>query len=353
MATTSESARVDRSAPILHAINDQASGLRGVIAIDSTNLGPAMGGCRFWTYETDGLLAEDATRLAKGMSYKNALADLPLGGGKSVLQVPSQPFDRAALFRAFGAAIESLQGQYITAEDVGTTVADMQNIREQTRYVAGLTAQPGRAGGDPSPWTALGVFVSLQVAAEAILGRELKGLTVAIQGVGAVGGRLARLLAASGAKVIVADISHARAEALAQEISGQAMTPSEIVAARTDIFAPCALGGAIDAAALANLRARVICGAANNQLAEGVTPAMIEASGIAYMPDYLVNAGGIINAAAEYLGESDAQVETRVRAIGRRLASVLDTAQQTGRLPHLVADDLAEAILHRETAIAP
>lgn len=333
-------------------IEDEASGLKGVIAIDSLNLGPAMGGCRFWRYDTEEQMTGDAIRLARGMSYKNALAGLPMGGGKSVIQVPDGPFDRAALFKAFGEAIERLGGAYITAEDVGTTVADMQNIRHSTRFVAGLAPQDGKAGGDPSPWTALGVFLSLELAAKAVLGRDLSQLTIAIQGAGAVGSRLAGLARHAGARVIIADTSRARAEAVAEVTGGTAVDPDAIVGVDADIFAPCALGGAITADILSRLKVALICGAANNQIASDVSPDLLTKSGIAYMPDYLVNAGGIINAAAEYLGEPDDQVEARVRDIPARLASVLQIAEEQGKLPHLVADEMAEAIL-RKTEVIP
>lgn len=285
-------------------------------------------------------MAVDARRLARGMSYKNALAGLPLGGGKAVLQVPAGPFDRPALFRAFGQAIERLAGIYVTAEDVGTTVADMLAIREKTRYVAGLTSRPGMAGGDPSPWTALGVFVAIQVVAETLLHREIAGLTVAIQGAGSVGSKLAKLLVDAGAQVIVADVQQARADALAQDLSCKAVAAEDIVPAPADIFAPCAPGGVIDDAALDALKARAICGAANNQLAAGLDPGRLAASGVAYMPDYLVNAGGIINAAAEYLGEPDSQVKSRVRAIGQRLSAVLSTTGRTSSASTLACDQV-------------
>ena len=185
----------------IHVVSNAQGEAIGVIAIHSTALGPAAGGCRFWHYDSYADLTADAIRLARGMSYKNALADLPLGGGKAVLQRPEGSFDRAALFRAFGDAVESPGGAYITAEDVGTTVADMERVRERTRYVAGLHAEPGKSGGDPSPWTARGVFEAMRAAARFALGSDLEGLTVAVQGTGNVGAALCRMLRAAGARL--------------------------------------------------------------------------------------------------------------------------------------------------------
>ena len=210
--------------------DDARTRLRCVIALHSTHLGPAAGGCRFWTYASpDGAVA-DALRLSRGMSYKNAMAGLPLGGGKSVIMRPEGPFDRAALFRAFGDAVETLGGRYLTAEDVGTSIADMEAVRSRTRYVAGLSARPGRAGGDPSPWTAQGVFLSMRHAVQRRLGRDLAGVTVAIQGVGHVGLGLARLLHEHGATLVIADADADRARGVAAELNAAVVDPSRILA---------------------------------------------------------------------------------------------------------------------------
>lgn len=329
----------------LHVVDDVRTGLQGVIAIGSTKLGPAAGGCRFWRYPSQSELVADAARLAQGMSYKNALAGLPLGGGKAVLQIPDHSFDRKALFRAFGEAVDRLGGTYVTAEDVGTSVGDMQCVREGTPYVAGLTARPGMAGGDPSPWTAMGVFLSMQQAARSVLGCELSDITVAIQGLGNVGHRLARLLCSARAQLVVADSASARAQEVADELGARLVAPEEIAGVAADIFAPCALGGAINEQSVDQLKVRIVCGAANNQLASQKDGVALAERGIAYMPDYLVNAGGIINVSAEYLGESTEQVESRVAAIPKRLEEVLALAAGTGRSTHVVADELAEAIL--------
>lgn len=329
----------------LHLIDDPVTGLRGVIAIHSTALGPAAGGCRFWRYADDGELAGDAIRLARGMSYKNALAGLPFGGGKAVLQRPSGVFDRDAVFGAFADAVAALNGSYITAEDVGTTVADMRRVRQRTRHVAGLDALPGRAGGDPSPWTALGVFLSMKEAARIVLGRDLQGLTVAVQGVGNVGAGLASLLSRAGARLIVADVDRARVDALVAELDVTAMDVDAIMRADADILAPCALGGVLDARAIAELRVGLVCGGANNQLATDADGLALERRGIGYAPDYLVNAGGIINVAAEYLGETTQDVRDRIGLIPDRLRTVLLEARETGQSSHRVADALAERLI--------
>ncbi|TNE41811.1 MAG: Glu/Leu/Phe/Val dehydrogenase [Sphingomonadales bacterium] len=329
----------------LHYIDDEGSGLRGVIAVHSTALGPAAGGCRFWQYESNDAMVADAIRLARGMSYKNALAGLPFGGGKSVLQHPGGDFDREALFRAFGEAIESLGGKYITAEDVGTTVEDMKTVRKQTSYVAGLETAPGMAGGDPSPWTALGVFLSMQEAARISLGSDLKGLTVAVQGVGNVGAGLCRLLVDAGAKLIIADVNSSRVDALAKELGADVMGTDEILGAQVEILAPCALGAVINDRTVPQLKARLVCGGANNQLATEEDGFALQQRGIAYAPDYLVNAGGIINVAAEYLHETTDEVRERVGRIPERLREVLLLAAQNGQPTHRVADAIAERII--------
>lgn len=325
-------------------INDEATGLSGVIAIDSTALGPAAGGCRLWHYDSHKELVTDALRLARGMSYKNALAGLPLGGGKAVLQRPDGDFDREALFRAFGQAVASLRGDYITAEDVGTTVADMQVVRQHTRYVAGLHEREGHAGGDPSPWTALGVFESMNAAAS-MLGLPLQRLSVAVQGVGNVGGRLCQLLASQGARLIVADVDEERAAALAKNWNAIQVGIDEILEVEADIYAPCALGGVLNDQSIPRLRAQLICGGANNQLQEDRHGEALRERGITYAPDYVVNAGGIINVSAEYLGETVRQVETRVSKIAPRLVSILREASKQQRASNHIADEMARNVI--------
>ncbi|MGY4395727.1 leucine dehydrogenase [Sphingomonas sp. UYAg733] len=329
----------------LVVIDDPAAGLSGVIAIHSTTLGPAAGGCRVWHYDGTADLARDAVRLARGMSYKNALAGLPLGGGKAVLRRPPGEFDRVALFHAFGEAVARLNGRYVTAEDVGTSVADMKLVRERTRHAAGLDALPGRAGGDPSPWTALGVFEAMQAAVGMRFGRGLRGMTVAVQGVGNVGAALCRLLHAEGARLIVADTDARRVARLVEELGAESCGVDEIAVAPAQVFAPCALGGVLNDRTIPLLQAKLICGAANNQLATDEDGAALMRRGITYAPDYVVNAGGIINVSAEYLGETGEQVRTRVGLIAARLISVLREAEDSGSPTNRVADALAARII--------
>ncbi|MFT4054811.1 MAG: Glu/Leu/Phe/Val dehydrogenase dimerization domain-containing protein [Novosphingobium sp.] len=333
-------------------LSDEAAGLDGIIAIHSTARGPAAGGCRLWTYDDPEAAMRDAFRLAEGMSYKNAMARLPLGGGKAVLRRPAGDFDRRALFEAFGEAVEKLDGRYVTAEDVGTGVADMECVARHTRHVAGRTALPGLAGGDPSPWTALGVFEAMKAAVEFRYGSGLAGVTVAISGVGNVGAGLARLLHGAGAKLVVADIDPLRCARLAEETGARIMGVGGIAAVEADVFAPCALGGALDDVTVEALHAKVVCGAANNQLAAPHVADLLMERGIAYAPDYVANAGGIINVAAEYLGESESEVRGRVMAIGPRMRELLDTAASDGLPPPVVADRMAEDLMRPETVAA-
>jgi leucine dehydrogenase len=322
----------------LHVINDAETGVTGIIAVHSTALGPAAGGCRFWHYESQADLITDAVRLARGMSYKNALAGLPFGGGKAVLQRPKGDFDRQAVFRVFGEAVAALQGNYITAEDVGTTVADMRKVRERTPYVAGLDVSDGMAGGDPSPWTALGVFEAMRAAARDVLRFDLQGATVAVQGIGNVGGSLCRLLKQEGAKLVIADIDDARATSLADELGAKRVGIDEILSVDADILAPCALGGILNAKTIPSLRARLICGGANNQLATEADGQALDVRGILYAPDYVVNAGGIINVSAEYLGETSRQVGDRVGQIADRLLNIFKRATEEHLPPGIMAD---------------
>jgi leucine dehydrogenase len=312
-------------------VSDEALGLAGIIAIHSTAIGPSAGGCRIWTYEKNEDALTDALRLSRGMSYKNAMADLPLGGGKAVIYKMGD--NRAACFEKFGEAVEALGGRYITAEDVGASVADMRSIARKTSYVAGIPKEEGQAGGDPSPMTALGVHVSIK----ALLGGSVQGRTIAVQGVGSVGYNLCKLLADEGAKLIIADVNQTnlhRAVALGAEIA----PVDQVHAVQADVFSPCALGAGLSAQTIPELSAKIICGAANNQLATEEDGVRLVARGVTYAPDYVVNAGGIINVSAEYLGEAADVVEGRVRAIAPRLMRVLESAMSEGVTPHQAAD---------------
>jgi len=328
----------------IHHFEDPVSGARGVIVVDSTVRGPAMGGCRLWRYASDADMLLDATRLARGMSYKNAVAGLALGGGKAAINMPDGAFDRASLFRAFGRAVEELGGSYLAAEDVGTSVADMQIVRSATPHVFGLPAGDGLAGGDPSPWTALGTFVAMQVAAE-WRGRGLGDMTVIVQGLGNVGRALCELLSAEGANLVVADIDPAREGEVADRFGAWVASAEEIHAAPGDIYAPCALGATLNAKTIPAIQASIVCGAANNQLARPEDREALAARGILYAPDYVVNAGGIINVAAEYLGEGPDLVRARVQAIGPKLRNILQTARDQNVTPAQAADQLAASLL--------
>lgn len=332
----------------VHVISDAVSGLEGVIVLHSTRRGPAAGGCRLWRYPNRAALTVDALRLAEGMAYKTALADLPLGGGKAVIALPDGDVDRRTLFRAFGRAVAALDGAYVTAEDVGTTVADMAAVREETHHVAGLASAAGRPGGDPSPWTARGVFLSMREAARRRFGTGLGDLTVAVQGLGNVGAALCALLHDAGARLIVAEPRPGIAAAIACRYGADIMGRDAILDARCDVFAPCALGGVIDRRAVRRLQAKLVCGGANNVLASPEDGDRLADRGVLYAPDYVANAGGIINVAAEYLGWSAGEAATRVEATGERLAAVFDHADHHGLAPHRAADALA-----RERLVAP
>jgi leucine dehydrogenase len=319
---------------------NQALGVIGFVAIHSTVLGPAFGGARLWAYDSEAEALTDALRLSEGMSYKNALADLGAGGGKSVLWARQPLTDRDEVFACFGKVIELLRGRYITAEDVGTSVADMQIVQQQTRFVAGLPAIEGKAGGDPSPWTALGVMSALE-AALAADGQTVRGLTVAVQGLGSVGHKLCGLLHASGAKLIVADRFVGRAEQVAEEFGATTCGPEFVLATPADILAPCALGGILNDRTIPLIKARYIVGAANNQLGSPADGHALARRGIIYVPDYVANAGGIINAMAEYRGDDDQAVEQDVRHIGARVEALLKQARLIDEPPFKVAQRIA------------
>ncbi len=340
-------ARPTRLTPPVECVrlHDADAGLDGVIAIHSTALGPGAGGCRFWHYPGMDEALADALRLAEGMSYKNALAGLPFGGAKAVIRRPEGDFDRVKLFRAFGRVVEQLGGLYVTAEDVGTSIEDMQEVAGATRHVAGLPSTEGRAGGDPSPWTAQGVFESMRAAARFVFDSDLAGLTVAVQGTGNVGADLCRRLADAGARLVIADPNPARRDRLAAILGAEVVGVDDIASVQAEIFAPCALGGALTPEVVRGLKAKLVCGAANNQLASPAVADLLMNRGIAYAPDYVVNAGGIISVSAEYLGEDESDVEYRVAEIAPRVAALLDRAAREGRSPAFVADEMAEEVI--------
>ncbi|MEV8466580.1 Glu/Leu/Phe/Val dehydrogenase dimerization domain-containing protein [Fluviibacterium sp. DFM31] len=326
-------------------IQDPHTGLRAVIAVHSTALGPGMGGCRLWTYPDAAAGLTDVLRLSRGMSLKNAMADLALGGGKAVIfgPVPEDAAARREAFRAFGRAVASLGGKYVTAEDVGVSVADMEAVAEETRHVSGLPPAGGAVGGDPSPYTARGVLRGIEAAVARRLGRaDLDGLRVAVQGTGNVGGSLCRMLAERGADLVIAEANTARRDALAADLGAEVVEGDAILSAEADVFAPCALGGVLTAQNVAGLKAKIIAGAANNQLADEAAGHALAARGITYVPDYVLNAGGIIAVGAEYLGDKTRdQVMTAVDAIGPRVAELLARAEAEGQRTDLLADRMA------------
>jgi leucine dehydrogenase len=334
--------QTDGEHELLLTCTDEGAGYRGVIAVHSTALGPAVGGARFWNYASEEDAITDALRLSRGMTYKNALAGLPLGGGKSVIIGDNRVRVREQIFRAHGRFVERLGGRYITAEDVGTSPSDMEFIRLETRHVAGLLG----GSGDPSPVTAHGVFRATQAAARARWGSdELAGRRVALQGCGHVGHHLARELRAAGASLVVADTEDERVRRVVEECGAESVAPEEIYGVEADIFAPCALGGVINDETIPRLKVELVAGAANNQLLEARHGAALERRGILYAPDYVANAGGIINGCVELLGWRPAQARLKVEEIYDTLLHVFDIAKSEGIPTYLAADRLAEEIL--------
>jgi leucine dehydrogenase len=324
---------------------DQASGYQGIVVVHSTTLGPAVGGTRYWRYASDSEALTDALRLARGMTYKNALAGLPWGGGKSIILRragdESGQQDREQLFRAHGKVVETLGGRYITAEDVGTSPADMEFILQETKHVAGIQ---GRSG-DPSPKTARGVFRAMQAAAKYRWGsNDLAGKTVAIQGCGHVGYHLARELHQAGVKLIVSDVDDARARQVSEEFHAQVSPAGEIYAAAADIFAPCALGGILNDQTIPQLQAEIVAGAANNQLLEPRHGDLLEQRGILYAPDYAANAGGVIHGCCvEMLGWDFERAGQRIDdTIYDILLRIFSVARAERIATYRAADRLAE-----------
>jgi leucine dehydrogenase len=329
--------------------HDAATGLKAIIAIHSTTLGPAAGGCRMWPYASQAEALADVLRLSRGMSYKNAMAGLPFGGGKAVIIGDSRTVKTPELLAAFGRLVDSLRGRYVTAEDVGTTTADMAHVARATRYVAGLGRAPGVAGGDPAPKTALGVFLGLKAAVKFRLGRDdLAGLTVAVQGVGGVGYHLCGLLAAAGARLKVADVLPTAVARVCDEFGAAPVAPVRVLEEEVDVLAPCALGAILNARTIARLRAPVVAGAANNQLAQAQDGEALRAAGVLYAPDYVINAGGIISVAREYYGGTEAQVIEDIHGIPARLSEIFERARRESRPTSESADRMARERLGRE-----
>lgn len=323
--------------------SDEPTGLRAIIAVHSTAMGPAAGGCRMWPYGSTDEAITDALRLSRGMSFKNALAGLPFGGGKAVIIGDSRR-KTPQLLEAFGRFVDTLGGVYITAEDVGTTTADMEHVAKQTSFVTGLHRRAGEFGGDPSPKTAFGVYLGIKAAAKFRWGRsEIAGLRIAVQGVGGVGYHLCRLLAADGAVLRVADVRQSAAERVRDELNATIVPVETILSEDVDVVAPCALGAVLNSQSVGTLRARIVAGAANNQLAKDSDGTALQTAGVLYAPDYVINAGGIISVTREYLGgSSEAQVNAEIHGIVDRLTEIFERSRRESRPTNVVADRLAQ-----------
>lgn len=334
----------------VHLFADEKTGLRAVIAVHSSHLGPAAGGTRFWRYADDAAAVTDALRLSRGMSYKNAMAGLPLGGGKAVVLADSGKTKTPEMLRAFGRAIESLNGRYVTAEDVGMSDADMTEISKETRHVAGLpVADKNVAGGDPGPFTARGVYLGIKAAVRYRLGADsMAGIHVAIQGIGSVGGGVARLLAADGARLTLADIDDDKLQAVAAETGAATAGLHEIMSVEADILSPNALGAILNKDTIAALNVAIVAGGANNQVATPDDAQRLFDRGITYAPDYVINAGGIINVGLEYLGDMPVdEVNKRIDIIPQRLTAIWDESKADKIPAAAVADRMAQHLIGR------
>jgi leucine dehydrogenase len=313
---------------------DEAAGYRAIVALHSTRLGPAVGGTRLWTYDEDEAALRDALRLSRGMTYKTAAAGLPMGGGKTVILAPRPLVSREALFRAHGRLVASLGGRYITAEDVGTSHHDMAIVRTETGFVAGLR--------DPSPVTAHGVFRALIAAARYRWHTEsLDGKTVALQGCGHVGAALAGELRRAGARLVVCDVDGERARRCAAECGGRAVPPDGIYDVAADVYAPCALGATLDPRTIPRLRCAIVVGAANNQLADPEDADRLAHRDILYVPDYVANAGGVIDGARDICGWSAERAAEAVEEIANTVTELLARADADGITPAAAADRVA------------
>jgi leucine dehydrogenase len=338
MFATMEAVRVEE----LHLASDPQTGLQAIVAIHNTNLGPALGGCRYLSYPDEQSAVRDAARLARGMSYKAALAGLAQGGGKAVIIRPPQPVSREALFEAFGRFVDKLGGRYITAVDSGTSGADMDCIARHTGHVTSTTQ-----GGDPSPHTALGVLAGIRATARARLGSDnLEGLSIAVQGLGHVGFALAGHLAAAGVRLIVSDIDEGRLELAVEHFGAQPVVADALLTMPCDILSPCGLGGAINPQTIGKLRCAAVAGAANNQLESPEMGDQLAARGILYAPDYVINSGGLIFVALQHQGHSQAETTAHPAQSESRLEQRSQEAWAAQRSPARVADSLAERLIY-------
>lgn len=326
---------------------DKESGLKMIVGIHSTVLGPALGGCRMWDYASESEALRDVLRLSRGMTYKAAVAGLRLGGGKAVIIGDPRKIKTEALLKAFGRAVEMLGGRYITAEDVGMTVSDIDVIRNHTRSAVGGSNEGG--SGDPSLMTAFGVFQGMKSAVRfAKLGEDLNGLTVAVQGLGNVGRHLCSHLSAAGARLLVTDIHPELVARVVEEYGAEAVKPEDIYGVDCDVFAPCALGAGLNARTIPTLKCKVVAGAANNQLETEKDGYDLVERGIVYAPDYAINAGGLINVAAELDGYNKELVFSKVSQIQTTITNILELSHNDAVPPHVAADRMAEQRLSKE-----
>ena len=331
----------------VHYFRDEETGLKAIVAIHSTALGPGAGGTRRWVYNTDAEALTDVLRLSRGMTYKNAVAGLRFGGGKAVILASEDAPKSPELFRAFGRCVDSLSGRYVTAEDVGCSVDDMRYVGEETRFVSGLPQSGRDAGGDPSPWTALGCLQGIEAAVESRLGKSsLEGIRVAVQGVGHVGLHLCKMLHEAGAKLFIADVNGDHLKMTLDAVPATVLPPSEVIFADVDVLAPCALGNILTSTTIPRIKAKVIAGAANNQLSTPADGLRLAQREILYAPDYVINAGGIISVAHEYYGDaSEDDVREDVGRIKDRLADLFRQSAETGRPTNELADELARKLV--------
>ncbi|WP_088331782.1 Glu/Leu/Phe/Val dehydrogenase dimerization domain-containing protein [Lacimicrobium sp. SS2-24] len=326
--------------------HDVKSGLKAIIAVHNTNLGPSLGGCRMWPYANSSEALTDVLRLSKGMSYKSAMANLKLGGGKSVIIGDPRKEKTADMMLAMGDFVQSLGGKYISAEDSGISVSDLKTMSQRSDYIAGTQAayryDGGPADGNPAPSTAYGVFMGLKASVAYGLKTDLNGVSVAIQGLGHVGYRLAEHLHNAGAKLYVTDIYPDNLEQAKQQFNATVVSPDEIFALDVDVFAPCALGSAINDQTIDQIKARVIAGAANNQLAEERHGQALKDKGILYAPDYVINAGGVIDIYHQRQGSSAQALREHLEGIGETLNEIYRKAEQQGLPTNIEANKIAE-----------
>ncbi len=327
--------------------HDRDSGLRAIIAVHDTTLGPAVGGCRMYPYASEEAAVEDVLRLSRGMTYKSALAGLPLGGGKSVIIGDPATHKTRPLMLAMGRFVDSLGGRYVAAEDSGTSVDDLRVMGETTAHVSGIATT--EHGGDPSPSTALGVFLSIRRALAHRLGcDDLRGVRVAIQGLGHVGFDLARRLVTAGAEVRAADMSAQRLERAERELGVQPMPIDEVMGADVDVLAPCALGGVLNRESIPAIRAGIVAGAANNQLRHDSDADRLADRGILYCPDFLINAGGIIDVHYQRSDGDRRNLEAHIAGIANRLDEVMQRSDNSHRSTAVIAEELARELLARQ-----